>query len=1555
MKKLLTMSLMLMLLALGWTTGLQAKTVYIQPGEWTANNTQISLWIWAGDGEGSWFDKSTFTTVEDGVLKAEFADEIDHMIVVQGNNEWGGTQTGNLEIADGKIYKLYDWDGNKSGIYVGHGVVEEDYTEPLLRDYWLEGDAGLISEGWNAADGNKMANFTLTKNNVMLLVGTYGYKVYCGYGDGSWYPSDENKTLEVTENGYYNVTFTFDPATGEPSAVATKTEAIGYVVDFNTAITTTDPDFPVASNWKHIVDSYEDYWGDESYVSYQSMLSDGYGWNGSGCFRVYTNQKSNGTYDLLVTPLVSGKVTLYVKPVGKYYNDSAFLELYSLNSDGTEKGSVLASTNFSSKSNSEEWDWTPLTITLAEEQRIGIRGSQVYMDNFLAENATIVPLTEMRVTSVMSLEGQTGTSGTNPSFNQDENGNVLVQLKVTVNNTGDVDLVTGETENYTLTLAQGSSSSSASTYFEDAAFNVPVNINAGQSATFEVEFNVPATVPSNGYTYFFIRENLSGTTSSSYRYAQIVAYASKFIFDKEGTSYYSSSSATTTPIDFGKVAGEVEPVKYEIYNSGSAPLTINSFTLPEGFSSDAPAGEFTVAGGEKKVITISFTATEPRIYNGNLTIVYTNFGKAQATYTLGISGTIVDASKNLITFSNSDNTNGQFPAGSIHSDNVWISSADDNYYLMSTSTVTKFITPLLTAEAGESFTFDAWYSGYSPDNGNAYVTVFSSTDRVNWTQIAKQTYSSGISSTAKTFNATIEEAGNYYLAFEIGSVTRLDNIYGLTLAEAPAHDWYLTETANIPTTGKQNSEYKASVKVQNISADADAIETATLYVGGEAVATVENIALAANEKTAAVGTGRNDYSNIVSPATVEITYKPHNFGTFPAYIELKSGDAVVKTDEVEVTISEEVFSSEVTPEGDTTNSYAPVYGTWMDASGGSFSDFYYTPEQLVEYGIKKDDVITALTYKNIGTSTKTITSLSGTAWVGMEKASDITIGSPDKDNMTQVTVFDAETVNVASGLEIVIDLSSNPIVYDGTSSIHVFTNFDGHGSYASMSFSADSNYKNAYYAYGTSPSWNTTGTATPIASFSLVVEPTVLAGTVTDANNAAVEGATVTLRNAANDVEYAATTDAEGKYSINVIQNDKAYKAVVNKEGFVSDVTVIDNFDEEVPLTIREFAYGEVWTGEAANADLSTAHFGNMKAGDKVVVSYTEEPTSDRNVKFTKPNGWSTVYAYAWGGDLNMGWPGTQLSEYYMNEYDQQVYNYTVPDDAIGIIFSDNGENQTPDITNFDVTGYYLDNGELKSWTDNNTAIKLCADNGSVIAEGTLADGTAEFELTDALLNSLSAGLIVSVAGTEANITKVELVELEPITITMSALKYATMYYENVNLVVPEGLVAYAAVVGESVDLQEFAAAGDIIPAGTPVVLGGEAGDYDFCVTTEEGTAPTDNDLVGSEEGGKDQEAGFKYYVLNKKNGVAGFYFQKGSAGAYADVRAHSAYLKVEASQAKANGYGFFDGDATGIDSIESNALTENDKVYTLSGVRVNANRVAKGVYIVNGQKMVIK
>ncbi|MBR4389230.1 MAG: hypothetical protein IKT00_08650 [Prevotella sp.] len=1187
----------------------------------------------------------------------------------------------------------------------------------------------------------------------------------------------------------------------------TVTPYFGYVMDFNTTISTSNHDFSVGKNWGHIVgEAVID--GDTYYMSYSYNSASGV--DGTGCLLGYSQQ--GGSYyegyspvtDVLVTPLVSGTVALYAKTS---YSTPQYVEFYQVSEDGKTLGSLIQKFTLSEMDDSDITGWKFLTLNLSEEQRLGIRVSNAYIDNFMATSATIVPEKKLTINGVTSLTGSTPVA-----CNQNEDGSAVVTANVKVKNTGDVAFVAGETENYTLSFGWKQYYGTTVTTYDDVTFDISEDLAVNEEKTIETTFNVPAEVVSaifsnnsSGYFYLKVKENVSETVSSAQLQCQLKEYASKFIFDKAGTTYYSSSSATSTPIDFGKIS-EATTLNYEIYNSGSAPLTINSFTLPEPYTSDVPATPFTVAGGEKKVIAITLPADNPGIFAGDLEIVYTNFGKVAATYTLGISGTIVDPTKNLITFSNADNTNGQYPAGSIHSDQVYISSKTEggvtNYYLQSTNTTTKFITPKLTATAGENFTFDTWYTSYS---SSAAVTVYTSTDRVNWTQIIKAT---GLGSAVKTFTATIEDEGDYYLAFELTGNALLDNIYGLTLAEAPEHDWYFTEEANVPTSGMQNTDYTASITLKNISADADNL-TATLYMDGEAVAT-QDVSLEGNAMTAAEGTGRPGtygMSNIAEPTTIDLTFKPHTVGTLPAYIELKAGETVVKTEEVEVTIAEEVALSGVqVGESKTTNGSVPFYFLWADhSSGKSMSDFAYSKEELAAYGIVAGSKIKSIKFTGNPTTTKTFSSgLTVDVWVGMEENGTLTsstAGTADTDNMFHQTIIDESSYSFTANIPVEFTITfDEPLVYDGTSEIRVFTNTNGHGSYNTLNFPADNTYANGYYAYGTN-SFSSTG-VTPVAYFDLEVSTPKLFGTVADISGKTQEaplhlaGAKVTIRSTEDDVEYTGISDENGNYCIDIIQDDLVYDELICE---------LDGYADE---------------------------------------SYTER--YGKNVTFTE-------------------------------DCDLWVADYP----------------------------FYLDSDETISGCFWSPGMYPCVE------------------------------------------------------LTISESTYATFYYENDAYMIPDGLTAYTVKKnGNELTLTEETA---LIPAACPVVINGEPGTYQFRWSDSSSSFSGENDLIGSEEGGKFGNDGAKYYVLswkdkNKNVDEVGFYFQSGSKGKYAKVKAHQAYLRVPSSQANDAGYTFtFDEGTTGIAAVEtdSSVLDPNQPMYNLAGQRVGKDY--RGVVIQNGKKVIKK
>ncbi len=935
-----------------------------------------------------------------------------------------------------------------------------------------------------------------------------------------------------------------------------------YEANFNSTIATGVHEFAVASNWKHIVGKYVDDWGESYYMSYSYKESEGI--EGSGtllAYKQYAQDPSSynsgaNVYDLLVTPVVSGTVKLYVKTsISASASAPSYVEFYKVDATGTTRGDLIkrfVDTDYQADESIEGWSY--VTITLDEAQRIGIRAQHVYLDNFSATSADIIPEKRLTINSVADVNNASTTY-----FDQQADGTILARYLVTLTNTGDVNLSSSD-ENYTLSLFNRSV---PGTLY--GAFTIPVSLAVGETSDpFEMQVSLPAE--QKGWKYWDVKENISGTTKEG-KWCGTNAYESKFIFDKAGTSYARDASATTTPVDFGKVS-ESTTLNYEIYNSGIAPLAINSFTIDAPFTTDAPAGEFTVDGGQKKQIAITFPASEFGIFTGNITIEYTNFDKEKATYTLPVAATVIDPSKNFITFDNGktgEEANGQFPEGSIHSDKVYISkqTLDDgvNFYLQSTNTTTKFITPLLTAEAGEQFTFDTWAPSYHQNNT---VTAYISKDRMNWTQVAKE---SGIGSNGSTIAVTIEEEGDYWLAFELTGSAYLDNIYGLTLAEQPEHNWYIIGE-EIPTKGKENADYTATISLKNINSSSD-MATAVVYMTSEdgeetQFSTSDITFLEGNEKTAVEGTGSNDKSNIADPTVISITFKPHMTGVIPTYIELTNNDGTVvyTTETVDVNIAEEKTESELAiGEGKGKSTSVPFYTSWMDdPSGLSECDFRYTAEMLKAFGLKENDVITDITFTGTPKFDKAITSLTTEAWVGVEAAdATFTAGAAAKDNMQHVFIYNEEAAEFTSGepVDFVINLPE-PIVWDGTSSIRIATNINGHGQYVNIEFPTDNDYSGAWYSRG-GGSWSSTNM--PVAYMSLDAEEVVFAGVVVDIAGNPIEGAEVTAWDTNTDVKYSAITDADGKFSMNIVQQSLNYAILVEKEGYETYIQEFRTFE----------------------------------------------------------------------------------------------------------------------------------------------------------------------------------------------------------------------------------------------------------------------------------------------------------------------------------------------------------------------------------------------------------
>ena len=147
---------------------------------------------------------------------------------------------------------------------------------------------------------------------------------------------------------------------------------------------------------------------------------------------------------------------------------------------------------------------------------------------------------------------------------------------------------------------------------------------------------------------------------------------------------------------------------------------------------------------------------------------------------------------------------------------------------------------------------------------------------------------------------------------------------------------------------------------------------------------------------------------------------------------------------------------------------------------------------------------------------------------------------------------------------------------------------------------------------------------------------------------------------------------------------------------------------------------------------------------------------------------------------------------------------------------------------------------------------------------------------------------------------------------------YSTFYYSLFKYVIPEGVEAYAATIGESdLYLKKIAGAGDVLPEGTAVILKSTVRDYTMVPTDDAAITITEpNALQGVDES---TAAPANCYVLsghssdNSVTGV-GFYQYTG------ELKAHKAYVVVGNNAPKRMRF-VFDTE-TGVESAQSSEVS---------------------------------
>lgn len=208
---------------------------------------------------------------------------------------------------------------------------------------------------------------------------------------------------------------------------------------------------------------------------------------------------------------------------------------------------------------------------------------------------------------------------------------------------------------------------------------------------------------------------------------------------------------------------------------------------------------------------------------------------------------------------------------------------------------------------------------------------------------------------------------------------------------------------------------------------------------------------------------------------------------------------------------------------------------------------------------------------------------------------------------------------------------------------------------------------------------------------------------------------------------------------------------------------------------------------------------------------------------------------------------------------------------------------------------------------------------------------------------------------------------IDEYTLTVSSAGYATLFL-NYNADIPENVKAYIATSVEDDRLMMKQVTG-VLPAKTGVIVRAKEGLYTFVESTDTPTEVEGNLLIGTTTNTNIKaESGYRYYVLAKKDDLVAMYRPKLTDGQFLN-NANRAYLKLESDD-----LGIFDEETNTEDeggqlsnrlrfdfggTTDVEMTTDNGQqttvIYDLQGRKVADAEGLKGIYIVNGRKVIFK
>lgn len=263
--------------------------------------------------------------------------------------------------------------------------------------------------------------------------------------------------------------------------------------------------------------------------------------------------------------------------------------------------------------------------------------------------------------------------------------------------------------------------------------------------------------------------------------------------------------------------------------------------------------------------------------------------------------------------------------------------------------------------------------------------------------------------------------------------------------------------------------------------------------------------------------------------------------------------------------------------------------------------------------------------------------------------------------------------------------------------------------------------------------------------------------------------------------------------------------------------------------------------------------------------------------------------------------------------------------------------------------------------------LQVSADNATILSNEVIGDSkyTRKYIM---VLNEGATSLTITLknSSTDSN-ARVDDLELSTYSgvgnFNITEAGYGT-YYSSKAYTMPKGVKGYTITgnEGTSLVMNEAYAAGDVVPAKTALVVEGAANKYYTLVAESTELTPAKNKLHGSDKAETTYVDGtdVKYYKLsyNNEGNNLGFYWGSENGAAFTNG-AHKAYLALDKTLlSQSRGFSLADlahGVTTGINTTVKSA-TQSNFIYDLNGRSINSlNGAAKGVYIMNGQKVLVK